>query len=406
MHDQPNRPATGYVFRVERQRGPQWYLKYRAQGQQVQKRLGPAWSGKGRPPAGYFTKRTAEAELRKTLGDADRGIGIAPRTGATFADVAEAWYRHGANEGGKRGEPWKPSTKRDYRSALDRHLLPAFGDRRIETITTATIEAWRADRMANGKLPRRTAQKLLAILHAIFERARRSYRLPTNPARDVERLAIVYRSEDFDFYSPEEVLALVRAAETEQDGAIYLCAAFVGLRRGELIALRWREIDFDASTIRVRASFTYGVLTTPKSGKVRSVPMVDEVAKVLARLSTRERFTGPDDLVFPGVAGGHLDGSALRRRYGQAQAAAGLRRLRFHDLRHVFGSLAISRASVVQVQLRSLGSFDSSSSNPGSCSSSVTGSILRPRRSRLALRTRPRGASPRRGVACNAGTGA
>ena len=345
MHDQPNRPATGYVFRVERQRGPQWYLKYRAQGQQVQKRLGPAWSGKGRPPAGYYTKRTAEAELRKTLGDADRGIGIAPRTGATFADVAEAWYRHGANEGGKRGEPWKPSTKRDYRSALDRHLLPAFGDRRIETITTATIEAWRADRMANGKLPRRTAQKLLAILHAIFERARRSYRLPTNPARDVERLAIVYRSEDFDFYSPEEVLALVRAAETEQDGAIYLTAAFTGLRMGELLALRIRDIDFEAEALRVFRSVDIreGVGTT-KGGRGRTVPMIPEVATALARQLQRDRFTGRDDFAFPNEVGRYLDGSALRRRYKAAQKRAELRPLRFHDLRHSFGSIAVTRA--------------------------------------------------------------
>jgi len=74
--------------------------------------------------------------------------------------------------------------------------------------------------------------------------------------------------------------------------------------------------------------------------------MIDEVAKALARLSTRDHFTGPDDLVFPGTTGDHLDGSAPRRCYGQAQAAAGLRTLCFHDLRHVFGS----RVLVVQVQ--------------------------------------------------------
>ena len=108
--------------------------------------------------------------------------------------------------------------------------------------------------MANGKLPRRTAQKLVAILHAIFERARRTYRLPTNPARDVERLAIVYRSEDFDFYGPEEVWALARAAETEQDAAIFLTAAFTGLRMGELLALRIRDIDFEAEALRVFGS--------------------------------------------------------------------------------------------------------------------------------------------------------
>ncbi len=89
---------------------------------------------------------------------------------------------------------------------------------------------------------------------------------------------------------------------------------------------------------------------TPKSGKVRSVPMVPEVAQALARLSQRERFTTDEDPVFAGIVGGHLDASALRRRYRQAAKLAGLRSLPFHSLRHYFGSMAVNRASLVQVQ--------------------------------------------------------
>lgn len=77
------------------------------------------------------------------------------------------------------------------------------------------------------------------------------------------------------------------AAASEQDGAIYLTAAFTGLRRGELIALRWRDVHFDRSAIRVSGSYANGKLTTPKSGHGRVVPMVSEVAEVLARLSQR-----------------------------------------------------------------------------------------------------------------------
>jgi len=143
---------------------------------------------------------------------------------------------------------------------------------------------------------------------------------------------------------------LVRAAASEQDAAIYLTAAFTGLRRGELIALRWRETDFAGSTIRVRGSYSGGELTTPKFGKVRSVPMAPEVAEALLALKDHSRFVDPDDLVFAGVAGGPLDGSALRRRYGVALARAGLRRLRFHDLRHTFGTRMIAKADIRRVQ--------------------------------------------------------
>jgi integrase len=153
-----------------------------------------------------------------------------------------------------------------------------------------------------------------------------------------------------DFYSPEEVWALVRAARSDQDGTLFLTAAFTRLRRGELLALRWRDIDFQDEAIRVDENFVGGEIGTPKSGKVRSLPMVPEVATALARLSQRGHFTGDDDVVFPGVEGGHLDGSALRRRYLTARKAAKLRPLKFHELRHTFGSLAIDRASIVQVQ--------------------------------------------------------
>jgi integrase len=102
--------------------------------------------------------------------------------------------------------------------------------------------------------------------------------------------------------------------------------------------------------IRVRASYSAGALTTPKSGKVRSVPMASQVAQALAKLSRRGFRTGDDDLVFLGVLGSYVDGSALRRRYDAALERAGLRRLRFHDLRHTFGTRMIAKADVRRVQ--------------------------------------------------------
>lgn len=89
------RPPTGHVFRVERARGAVWYMKYRLpDGRQVQKKIGPAWTERGRPAAGYFTRRTAEEWLRVVLDEARRGTlpGIV-RTGATFADAAAEWLR-------------------------------------------------------------------------------------------------------------------------------------------------------------------------------------------------------------------------------------------------------------------------------------------------------------------------
>ena len=131
---------SGHVFRVDRARGPVWYAKYRLpDGRQVQKKIGPGWAERGRPPAGYFTKRTAEAWLRDVLTQARHGTLRGMRSGgATFAEAAEEWLRFIAQDRER-----KPSTIRDYRSALNAHLLPAFGDRQLESITVDEIEAWR-----------------------------------------------------------------------------------------------------------------------------------------------------------------------------------------------------------------------------------------------------------------------
>jgi len=344
MHPHRTPPVSGHVFTADRKHGPVWYVKWRDANGQHQKKLGPAWTGKGKPPAGFFRRKEAEAALQAQLTDSRRGAAARVRTRVTFADAALEWLRHGEHERGL-----KASTLKDYHSMVHRHLIPAFGRARLEDVSAKRIERWRSEWLAEHG-HHRQAVKLLTILHGIFERARREYGLDDNPAAEVERLRDRYDKTAFDFYSPEEVLALVRAAASEQDGAMYLTAAFSGLRRGELVALRWRDVDFEQRAIRVQGSFSFGEVVTPKSGKGRSVPMVVDVATQLARLSQRERFTGPDDPVFPGVTGDHLDASALRRRFAAARKAAALRPLRFHDLRHTFGSLAINRASIVQVQ--------------------------------------------------------
>jgi integrase len=224
-------------------------------------------------------------------------------------------------------------------------LLPAFGERPVESITTAQIEHW----LAGLPQSARTRTLALVLMHGIFRRAKKVWALPTNPAAEVEKPPQA-RSGDIEVFSPEEVWALARAAEDEQDAAIFLTAAFTGLRLGELLALHWRDVDFTGSVLRVRGSYSAGHLTTPKSGKVRAVPLAPDVAAALAALGRRELFTGDDDLVFIGATGSYVDGSALRRRYKHALAAAELRPLRFHDLRHTFGTRMIATADIRRVQ--------------------------------------------------------
>lgn len=103
------------------------------------------------------------------------------------------------------------------------------------------------------------------------------------------------------------------------------------------MALRSRDVEFAGAYVRVSASYTQGLLTTPKSGKVRSVPMAPEVGEALARLNEARPHATDDVLVFERVPGSFLDASALLRRYKQALKRAGLRPLRFHEGEEVRG---------------------------------------------------------------------
>src|SRR5215207_3973803 len=122
---------SGHVELIERKRGPQFYVKYRlADGRQRMKRLGPAWSGRGRPTDGYYTRRMAEQALQAILTDARRGqLPGAVTTVATFADAAAEWLRYVEHDRKRR-----PSTVRDYRNTITARLEPEFGDEPLEAI--------------------------------------------------------------------------------------------------------------------------------------------------------------------------------------------------------------------------------------------------------------------------------
>lgn len=156
----------------------------------------------GGPRAGYLTRRSAQELLDEILAQARAGTlpGMV-RTGATFAMAAEEWLRFVEVDRQR-----KRSTVRGYRSILQAHLLPTFGDRPLEAIDAGEIERWRSDLAANRRLANTTINQLLIALHGIFERARRVWGLEDIPLRDVDRQPIAPRV-DIDFSTTEIYLS-------------------------------------------------------------------------------------------------------------------------------------------------------------------------------------------------------
>ncbi|MBS1885092.1 MAG: site-specific integrase, partial [Actinobacteria bacterium] len=145
---------------------------------------------------------------------------------------------------------------------------------------------------------------------------------------------------------PDDVLGAV-------DRPLYLTAAMTGLRQGELIALRWKDVDWKACLIRVRRNYTRGRFGTPKSKRSsRAVQMPERVATELRQHFEGSNYTGADDLVFcHPETGNPYDASKMRKRFDAAKEAAGVRAIRFHDLRHTFGTrMAAAGAPLRNIQ--------------------------------------------------------
>jgi len=150
----------------------------------------------------------------------------------------------------------------------------------------------------------------------------------------------------------EAALFLVAARQhTPDEHPLFLCALRTGLRLGELLGLQWGDVDFHGRFIEVRRNLVAGRVTTPKSGKSRRVDMSQQLAETLRTLLTarkaetlRRGWPQVPEWVFCNEDGGPLDGDNLRHRvYYRLLAKAGLRRIRFHDLRHTFASLLLQQ---------------------------------------------------------------
>ena len=193
----------------------------------------------------------------------------------------------------------------------------------------------------------------------MFELATRRGWAVINPLRGVERPRGGSADPDIRYLTMEEVEAVLRSVPDDELGRVervlYLAAVMTGMRRGELLGLRWGDIDWEARRIRVRRNYVRGEFGPPKSRRSsRSVPLTDRLAGELQCLYDDASFQADEDLVFAHPRsrkqGTPLDGSKVLKRFKGALRRAGVRDVRFHDLRHTFGT----RMAAAGVPMRTL----------------------------------------------------
>lgn len=295
------------------------------------------------------TRAEASAALTKALRDLAQGIPVVAEK-QTVAEYLTTWLDSAAHG-------LAPRTLARYRSHVTHSLIPALGRIRLAKLTAQSIQKLYTDKLAEGVAPGTIRQ-----LHAVLRRALgEATKLDLAP-RNVATLVTVPRAarHEMQVLSPDEARSLLAAVEGDRLEALFVLAITTGARLGELLALRWADVDLNArapavhvrATLRFRNADTY-FFDPPKTPKSRrqiglSTTATESLRRHRARQLEERLAAGAgwrdDDLVFCTPFGGAICGNHLSGRDFQTLLKrANLPRIRFHDLRHTCATLLLRR---------------------------------------------------------------
>lgn len=291
-----------------------------------------------------FSREQAERKERELLVSRDHGeVPVDRRTAPSLRAFAETWVE-------EHRSAWKASTYAQYDQVLKGHLLPTFGDLRINLIVASRVLQFRTQLLDGGLSPRRI-NLILLVLKMILKAARRRRLLHEDPLIEVKKLQ--EPKAEIDPFSPDELQRFL--AHCPPWWRPYFTTAFwTGAGPHELAAVKWGDVDLVGATFRIRAGRYRGIESTPKTAyRVRDVDLLPPVIEALKQQKAQqarsrlERGQGAlelgQDYVFTGPEGGLLNVNFLREKtwYPTLQTAK-LRRRTLYQTRHTFASNALA----------------------------------------------------------------
>ncbi len=289
-------------------------------------------------------KEDAQRLLNQRLSELDQGE-YREIQKITFTEYTERWLRDYVND----PNHIKPSTANSYRRIIDKRLLPFFGDYSLTSITVETVEGFVAILSKEGLSPN-TIQNQLVPLTSMFNAALRQGYMKTSPMPLVKKPRV--RKKEMRFLSAIE---LRRFLEVVPDlwQSFFATAALTGMRLGELLAMRWKNLDCETGVYNVRERLYEGLFDTPKSEAgqraIQLSPRVIEVMRAQRGSQAKEKIRrggvyGDQDLVFcTGWGTPLVNLQALRKTFNDSLDAANCDRVRIHDLRHTYAALLIAQ---------------------------------------------------------------
>ena len=296
---------------------------------------------------GFATRQAAESALQDAFAAVERG-GFSEITPIGFADFAARWIETYARPN------TKASTCRDYEGSIRNHLVPYFGNVELRHITREMVQRYLADKARSRKADGtptwtpKTINGTLVPLREMLSHAVDWGYLETSPAAMVKPLR--REPTEREILSPDELAVVLEAAEG-QYALLFRMAALLGLRRGELLGLRWDDLELERRRLHVRQTYTNTGFGSPKSRAGRRVvPLTPGIVRELRR----HRLGAPSNehgLVFASSVGTPIDPRNLVTAWHRSLRAAGVRMLAFHSLRHTAVSLMIAHEGLNPKQL-------------------------------------------------------
>lgn len=315
----------------------------------------------------FSTRREAEAARAKIVNDMNHGTHLL-QNGVALSDyVRNDWLPTMKTQ-------VKPSTWDSYQRNLNLHVLPRLGHLKLEKVTPRTLNALYSElldsgqRDGSGGLSAKTVRYVHTTIHKVFEDAGDAQLVGQNPAARARppKLQAVARHE-MRYWTAEQLSRFLVCARSHRLYPAFYLAAMTGMRRGEVLGLRWNDVDFERQRLSIRQtliSVAYEVMqSTPKTHQARAVDLDPETVDILRRHRTDqedERTTWGTDyenngLVFAKENGKPLHPDSFTQSFDRLIRTSGLSRIRLHDLRHTHASIALQAGIPIKVISERLG---------------------------------------------------
>ena len=298
-----------------------------------------------------------EARAWETMRKAEVLAGKAvARPKLTFGAYIDQWFEDVSSL------KHEESTRRQYRFVADKRVLPALGKIGLADLTTPHLQRWiaglaRTPSRRGGTLSRRSVDESRAFVHMVLETATRQRMLAHNPA-DALEMPRIERAPRKQAWTDEEAARFLTVAQQDPYEPIWTLALLTGMRRGELLGLRWQDIDWDAGVARVLQTRTKaGSDPTTKGPKNRTsrrrIPLSPDALSVLTAHRARQHLHIEEsanayhdqDLICCNWFGDFWYPDTVTHRFKQLVALAGVRAVNLHYTRHTFASLALARGA-------------------------------------------------------------